>query len=595
MEKKVRVRGRGRVTRGQDTSQKNVVNEALQGPPKSDLWTPYLHDEFPPRSRMFTGSVPSFHPMINNDNKNPNHTRKRPRVRLFLLDELVPDCDETPLTPLTPLPPSKRMRANETKCPNERATTTTTLATTLPPVDTVAPDTWGASGWDYQYRPAWATEKVSIQNEGEEVGTFQQLAELLDGANLIYSLNNDRFFGLLRAAPSDVTNLQNYTWAPHTDIDDPKVAKTNPFIPQPTDPYYSSMSPYLPFNIPERDEVEGITRPSIKLPPDPFWKNNSTRSTTTTTPQRPGTPGTPGTPSTPTSERDFSQGSGASEYNAGDTKEDIQRFLSSQRWMGSSTAPKSSSIYFRESRMIHWLFKAMSICSDFKLDELPLSDLVLWNRRQPWWNLPSVQYARLHSRRSQLSDEEMRLLGDQKRYTQWHWEKKWDLIKNQLEYEVRLTADLLTILHYHQLPLICHVRRWNKKDHKYVMRWEMLSIRTATPSILRFTSKQVDDPTAPPPAAAAATPGAKKKRIRAPLQPKPSLAISAEQALANRHHPTYNVVCAIAVSNARRFGHDTWCSLQELQTQLISHVACLVISNQYPRGIVKFFSPQSWK
>lgn len=32
------------------------------GPPKCYLWTPYLHDEFPPKCRIYEGVIPPYKP-----------------------------------------------------------------------------------------------------------------------------------------------------------------------------------------------------------------------------------------------------------------------------------------------------------------------------------------------------------------------------------------------------------------------------------------------------------------------------------------------------------------------------------------------------
>ena len=54
---------------------------------------------------------------------------------------------------------------------------------------------------------------------------------------------------------------------------------------------------------------------------------------------------------------------------------------------------------------------------------------------------------------------------------------------------------------------------------------------------------------------------------------------------------SYNVVCSIALFNARRYVDEAWCELILYQHQLIAMVGCLVIDRQHPAGRVRFFAP----
>lgn len=647
--------------------------DELKGPPRCELWTPYLHDQFPPRSRIYTGPTPNFRPNIQT-----HHTvqipppmqslcRKRKYPALHFTELINDDnktrqrgktvpvpCSKTPVSKYREEDNGPRASADANngdsihsssfkKCDESKITPT--ISNSQGPFETFQAhlqnstddkakeaDTWGAMGWDYQYRPDFAVERALME---DEVGDFKDLSELLDGATMIYCLNQTQLYGLLRASVGDVTDLGAYTWAPHTLIDDKQMNESNPLRPLSSDPYYSAMCPDLPFRAPQRDEVEGITRPSIDLPPDATWTRtpsiNASRNDSHDLLQRAKDEEEEEEP------KSFSQASAASEYNSGDTKEDIERYLSSQRWFGASGAPKNTPPYFRDSRMIHWFFKTLSICGDLKIDDLTLADICTWNRHNPWWNAPSVQFARLASSpvrhrppgattsgsilnatKMWMAREAEGRMGDQARYTLWHGQRRWNSIKDALEHEVRLTADILTILYFHGLPLTCHVKRWNRKARRYLMLWEQLSVRVSTPSMLLFTGRKTADPLAPPTSTESeraslekmsfenepetaetkatytnSIDGPKKRgRKRQDPMPKPSAALTPKQLALNRDNKSYNVVCSVAISNFRRnFPESNWCDLMRMQSQSISMVACLVISAQYPKGIVKFFAP----
>lgn len=195
--KKTASRGRGG-TRGGGSRKKTAAiakptfNGPLEGPPKGDLWTPYLHDEFPPRSRVYIGPTPTFIPpnIASNDTTN---TKKRQRSKAFLLDDLLPDAHF--------LEKEGEEKKEEVKEPPVKIIRTDTGKIDAKTDDSEkVGDSWGKLGWDYQYRPEWATEKPLMK---EETGSFEDLAQLLDGANLIYSLNANELFGVLRAVAGD--------------------------------------------------------------------------------------------------------------------------------------------------------------------------------------------------------------------------------------------------------------------------------------------------------------------------------------------------------------------------------------------------------
>jgi len=139
------------------------------------------------------------------------------------------------------------------------------------------------------------------------------------------------------------------------------------------------------------------------------------------------------------------------------------------------------------------------------------------------------------------------------------------------------------------------VKRYNRKDRRYVMHWELLSVRTSTPSLCEFTGSKTTDPTAKAPVIAAnGKKKVKKPRVSARLKllPKPCPSLSQPQLQKNLGNKTYNVVCSVAVSNIRKsLSNGEWCDLMYFQNQHISMIACLVISADHPYGITKFFCP----
>lgn len=438
---------------------------------------------------------------------------------------------------------------------------------TLPPPD--GSKAFQQRDFDFQYQRSLHTQAKPVK----DVGDFGDLARLLDGANLIYCLNHHQLFGLLRAHAGDIIDLNSYNWAPCADIHNPYLP--NPLRPKEGDPYLAFMNAERPFPSPTRDQVEGITKPTLLIPPDPSWKPiHMTKKEKKEEESEAGV-------------QEFSQGSGASEYNADDTKDDIEQYLNSKRWMGSEKVNKKDPPYFRDSQMIHWVFKTLSLCGDLKMDDLTIQDLRHGNQHVPWWDSPAVHPARKHHQ-SDLDEH----LGNQAWYTTQHMQNKTDLIRLTLEREVRFVADMLTILHHHQLPLTCHVKRWNRTLKRYQMRWELLSVKVSTPALSNLSSRVIPDPTnsssSSSKGGSAKTP---RKGTKAAARPKPD---APEPQLPAVVPDTYNVVCAIAVANFKRFYNEgEWCELMYMNAQLISAVACLVIDRHHPQGTLKIYYPQT--
>jgi hypothetical protein len=495
--------------------------------PKGPLWTPYLHNENPPKSRVCDEEIPTFvPPLIDKPDHvlSSNHQKKRTNWTLGMDDksQLVgPDHKQANL----PLAPLKQ------------------------------------DDWDFQYQPNLPESKINTS----EIGNFQELAALLDGANMIYAWNTNQLFGLLRATPAEVTDLNSYTWAPHTDINDSKFQSINPLRPKAKDPYYEIMNPDKPFIVPTIDEVEGITFPTNQLPADPDWITPTplARQTSNSFANK-GAPGT-------------------SYYNIDDTKEEIAKYLNSKRWLGGSTV-KSPSIYFRDARMMYWMFKSVSICGDLATQDLTLADVRTHNKHTTWWNDPLVYFARSNTsfKKDEKKDKDrMDLIVTQSQYTYMHSQKQWSKLKEALEWEVRTVADLFTILHYHKLPLIAFVKWFSKKDGRNVFDWKLLSVRVSTLSLLENTEGKTKDPSAPK-----AKKVAKNHRLARLPRPLASIAIP-EQKI-----KTYNVVCSVAISNIKRHWlNGEWCDFMYYQGQHISHVVCLIIDQDHPQGYVKYFTP----
>jgi hypothetical protein len=525
-----------------------VCRAAYTQPPMSELWRPYMPDLFPPRSRT--------------------HSETSSR---------------------------KGASNSETSCNS-----------------------------DFQFRPA-----DYVVKEGEDVAGFEELAKLLDGANLIYCWNQHQLYGLLRANPGDVTDLSSYRWAPCADIHNPTLP--NPLRPRPADPYFHLMNDGsgiadgsgVAALQPRRGEVEAITRPTIDLPPDHHW--TPTKKMEKKEKEEDGVGA-------------FSQESGASEYNADDTKEDIAQYLSSKRWSGSgSKSAEPEGPYFRDSRMIHWQFKTISVCGDINQDEMSIQDIRACNRHVKWWDWPSVHYARNHGNKkgSELDVQ----MGQQGFYTIQFCKRRFDVIHETLEREVRFVADVLTMLHHHQLPLTVHCKRWNRSRKQYQWRWELVAVRFSTPAMLTVSSSVTYDPNKPnEPLPSRKKPGKKtakpKKPSNKPRNPRqgtkaaalpkpqppaqpplaqptnqpPSVGEPVKSAETTKPQPpsvaarpgvsgasvprTYNVVCALALSNYRHGGNEgEWCEFMRMSSQKVAAVACLVIDHQHPNGTVRFFAP----
>jgi hypothetical protein len=255
---------------------------------------------------------------------------------------------------------------------------------------------------------------------------FEELGRLLDGASEIYCHSFSLLYGLLRATAGDVENLDDYAWAPASDIDDPALALLNPLRPAPGDPYLHRMSPHAPYPVPTPKQAEGCTRPTRPPSPDSDWVPRSSRKPAPdSSPQIPPAPAdiknvhksgeshgsmgariaadaaevliVPGASATVEeggSSAMFSEGSGAAQYNSGDTPDMVRAFLASERWLGAPGIDKPANIYFRDSRMIHWMFRTTSLTEDLKTEEFTLDALDSWNRHLTWWNAPAISTAR---------------------------------------------------------------------------------------------------------------------------------------------------------------------------------------------------------
>jgi hypothetical protein len=499
--------------------------------PKSELWTPYLHRLFPPKSVVVDAATATRIEEALNASSPPRGKSANTSVR-FAFPSTA--SEPKPMDPPVPEAPSVG----------------------VPPMLSSLKTTW-----DYQYRPPFATEEsADTIIEGPVVSDFEALELVLDGANLIYCANANTVFGLLRAAPRRVTDLSDMTWAPYTAIDNPEVAALDPFRPKTGDLYYDRMGPHLDFPKPLRIDPEGVTRPTADIPPDPDWIPDSKHPT----------------PAKATSAVQlFGTDSCASQYNTGDSREDIESYLRTERYLGSKHIRKTDPPYFRDARMIHWMLKTHSLAADLKIDDLCLRDLQRWNQHHTWWSHPRSQLARgvMHPPPSPEC-----VLPDVDVYVQWQRAGKWGQIRAALEYEARLTADLFTVLHVQHNRITCQVNTWDRKAKEMVAKWENRSVLISTPAMLTGSKQTAESP----PATSAATSTLSGHVLREPLAAPPSTLCG-----------TYNVICAVAVANHHdSMVTDSWCEMTQFQEQEIAMIACMIISQRHPNGVVKFFAPR---
>lgn len=397
------------------------------------------------------------------------------------------------------------------------------------------------------------------------MGSFEELAKLLDGANRIYCLDQNELFGFLRASVGDVTELNSYTWAPPENIRDPERISQDPFRPQTTDPYYAQMSPDLPFPVPTREQAEGITRPTIRFAPEDL-KNPSLLL-----PLPAETSG-----ATP------SGAQGASSYNKEDSPENIKRYLASKRWTGETkyVTPKPADVYFRDSRMIFWILKCTSLSMDFKMSEpLLLTQIEEWNDKRECWKHPLLCMSR-------AKDFSSKSLASPEQFMSWDLKKDTRSIFQALSGNVRYLADVLTIVYYHHIPLLLAKKHWNRAERKFLQKWELLTVKTSTPSLIAFSSSAALHPSQPP----------KKPPVRtssrAIVPPKPFVSLSTTEMKQSENVSTYNVICTLAVAHSPNTSLDgQWCRMMAYQSSHVHTVCCLVISRNHPRGQVRYFQP----
>ncbi len=329
-------------------------------------------------------------------------------------------------------------------------------------------------------------EKSAGWDGMEDMGAFRQL---LDGAARVCVFNDHEFFGMLRASPNDVTDLNTACpWASFERISENATTDRNPFRPKPDDPYFHIMSADLPHPVPRREEAEEITIPDIVIPPDPDW-----------------------TPTKPLKEnvaRASGVGlAGASSYNSEDTQADIERYLASKRWRSDlADVEKPAPPYLRDGEMIYWMFKCFSITADADLEGLSFADIIAWNHHQPWWTKTEtlkaawgkrtelMDFARRHCRPAHPNGPTTRSIVGQMQYTSWAQHKRWGAIQSALEWEVRSLADLMTAIYVKTEYLVCFLKKWNGKMRRYEDKWMRARITLCTPSVLKANHSHGEAP-----------------------------------------------------------------------------------------------------
>ena len=202
------------------------INCTIVELPKSEFWTPYLHDEFPPKSRKCINQPPEFVPrkvsqLKNNILKNPDN-----------LIDMKAAITIGPRLPVV-LKDKNKIKSNSIIPPKllQTQTPASTKQTTVKNEDDI-------KSWQFQYQPM--SDDMADNINSDEIGSFEELSKLLDGANIIYCMDSGFLFGVMRCAPTDIVDLSHFKWAPHTLINDPEIMeKQNPFRPKQTDPYSS--------------------------------------------------------------------------------------------------------------------------------------------------------------------------------------------------------------------------------------------------------------------------------------------------------------------------------------------------------------------